>query len=81
MCVNAGSPFQYTVGSPPSGGALKVEIGGPGLEQAEVGKPSKRKYPVLHVGNFIAKPKYYVWITYPYYVLYNDTSRLNIPHM
>ncbi|KAK2175347.1 hypothetical protein NP493_735g01030 [Ridgeia piscesae] len=37
----SGSPFQYTVGSPPSGGALKVEIGGPGLEQAEVGKPNE----------------------------------------
>jgi len=36
----AGSPFQYTVGEPPNAGAYKVEIGGPGLERAEVSKPN-----------------------------------------
>jgi len=36
----AGSPFQYTVGDPPNSGAYKVEIGGPGLERAEINKPN-----------------------------------------
>lgn len=33
----SGSPFQYTVGQPPSGGPVKVECGGPGFERGEVG--------------------------------------------
>lgn len=32
----SGSPFQYTVGTPPAAGPHKVEIGGPGLERGEV---------------------------------------------
>ena len=36
-----GSPFQYTVGPPPSAGPYKVEIGGTGLEHGECGIKSK----------------------------------------
>lgn len=32
----AGSPFMYTVGSSPSGGYHKMQVGGPGLEKGEV---------------------------------------------
>jgi len=35
----SGSPFQYSVGDSPAAGAYKVEVGGPGLEHGEVGRP------------------------------------------
>jgi filamin len=42
----AGSPFQYTVGSIPSGGSHKVEFGGPGVEQGEV--QSKNEFNIYY---------------------------------
>ena len=41
MFDHLGSPFQYTVGQLTTGGAHKVQVGGPGLERGEVNLDSK----------------------------------------
>ena len=41
LCLNTGSPFQFTVGPFGEGGTHKVRAGGPGLERAEVGCPAE----------------------------------------
>lgn len=36
-----GSPFQYTVGKPATGGTHRVEFGGPGIEGGSLGSKGK----------------------------------------
>lgn len=53
VCVfsRTGSPFQYTVGKPATGGTHRVEFGGPGIEGGSLG--TKGKHPRYPLKNFV----------------------------